>query len=77
MILFALSSNPSTESFVGKSLEVRFMLVGFIPGLHVLIKDVPGVGKTTMGRAMVVRVDVDFARIQFHSRPAFQAISPK
>ena len=51
--------------FVGKSREVRFMLVGFISGLHVLIEDVPGVGKTTLARVMAASAGVDFARIQF------------
>ena len=51
--------------FVGKSREVRFMLTGFISGLHVLIEDVPGVGKTTLARVMAASAGVDFARIQF------------
>ena len=51
--------------FVGKKREVRFMLVGFIAGLHVLIEDVPGVGKTTLARVMAASAGVDFARIQF------------
>ena len=51
--------------FVGKKREVRFMLAGFISGLHVLIEDVPGVGKTTLARVMAASAGVDFARIQF------------
>ena len=51
--------------FVGKKETVRTLLTGFISGLHVLIEDVPGVGKTTLARALASAVGLDFTRIQF------------
>lgn len=41
------------------------MLIGFISGLHVLIEDVPGVGKTTLAKCLAASVGLSFARIQF------------
>ena len=51
--------------FVGKELQVRLLLVGFFSGLHVLIEDIPGVGKTTLARSLAGSVNLDFGRIQF------------
>jgi len=51
--------------FVGKELQVRLLLVGFFSGLHVLIEDIPGVGKTTLARSLAGSVKLDFGRIQF------------
>jgi MoxR-like ATPase len=53
------------EVFVGKDDMIRLMLTGFISGLHVLIEDVPGVGKTTLARALSAGLGLDFSRIQF------------
>jgi MoxR-like ATPase len=41
------------------------MLIGFLSGLHVLIEDIPGVGKTTLARSLASSVGLDFGRIQF------------
>ena len=51
--------------FVGKEKQIRVMLLGFCAGLHVLIEDVPGVGKTTLARSLAVSAGLDFGRIQF------------
>lgn len=51
--------------FVGKERQVRILLLGLCSGLHVLIEDVPGVGKTTLARALAASVGLDFGRIQF------------
>lgn len=53
------------EVFVGKQRQVRHMLIGFIAGLHVLIEDVPGVGKTTLARCLAASTGIDYGRIQF------------
>jgi MoxR-like ATPase len=50
---------------VGKQETVRTLLTGFISGLHVLIEDVPGVGKTTLARSLAAAAGLDFTRIQF------------
>ena len=51
--------------FVGKEKVVRLLATGFIAGLHVLIEDVPGVGKTTLARSLAACLGLDFSRIQF------------
>jgi MoxR-like ATPase len=51
--------------FMGKDEPVDLMLLGFIAGLPVLIEDIPGVGKTTLARALAAACDLDFGRIQF------------
>ena len=59
-----LGANIETV-FIGKSDAVRLVLVGLFSGGHVLIEDVPGVGKTTLARALARSVDCSFRRIQF------------
>jgi MoxR-like ATPase len=49
----------------GKSEVIDLLLVGVIGGGHVLIEDVPGVGKTTMAQALARAVGVTFTRVQF------------
>ncbi|MBN2736591.1 MAG: MoxR family ATPase [Spirochaetales bacterium] len=51
--------------FIGKKEQIRFMLTGFLSGLHVLIEDIPGVGKTTLAKALAASVGLSFSRIQF------------
>lgn len=51
--------------FVGKEYQIRTMLIGLLAGLHVLIEDIPGVGKTTLAKCLSQSVDLDFGRIQF------------
>ena len=50
---------------VGKREAVKYTLVGLIARGHVLIEDVPGVGKTTLARALARSIDCEFRRIQF------------
>ena len=50
---------------LGKPAAVYHLLVGLLAGGHVLMEDVPGVGKTTLARALARTVDGHFSRIQF------------
>ena len=50
---------------LGKRNVARKCLVAMLAGEHVLLEDVPGVGKTLMGKAMARSVDSEFRRIQF------------
>ncbi len=50
---------------VGKSREVRMVLVALLCRGHVLIEDVPGVGKTVLAKAIARSIGSTFKRIQF------------
>jgi MoxR-like ATPase len=51
----------------GKSDVVELALVSLLAGGHLLIEDVPGVGKTTLAQALARSFDCTFQRIQFTS----------
>lgn len=50
---------------VGKPEPIRMALVALLAEGHVLIEDVPGVGKTLLARSIAVSIDSPFRRIQF------------
>lgn len=50
---------------LGKPQAVEHLLIALIAGGHVLMEDVPGVGKTTLARALSLSVEGQFSRIQF------------
>ncbi|MED1470037.1 MoxR family ATPase [Bacillus salipaludis] len=50
---------------IGKRSVAELSLVSLLAGGHVLLEDVPGVGKTMMVRALAKSVDAKFRRIQF------------
>jgi MoxR-like ATPase len=52
---------------LGKSREVRLAFVCLLAGGHLLIEDLPGVGKTTLAHALAVTLGLGFQRIQFTS----------
>jgi len=56
----------NVESIVlGKPLVVRLTMTALLAEGHVLLEDVPGVGKTTLARAMAASVQGQWRRIQF------------
>jgi MoxR-like ATPase len=50
---------------VGKGDAVDLALVALLCHGHVLIEDVPGIGKTTLAKALARSIDCEFRRIQF------------
>jgi len=50
---------------LGKRDVVRLCIVALLAGEHILLEDVPGVGKTLIGKALAKSVDAKFCRIQF------------
>ena len=50
---------------VGKHYEVLLLVTALIAGGHVLIEDVPGVGKTTLAAVLARAAGLDFRRAQF------------
>jgi MoxR-like ATPase len=50
---------------LGKPDVVRWCLVALLSGEHVLLEDVPGVGKTLVAKALARSVAGDFCRLQF------------
>jgi MoxR-like ATPase len=56
-----------TQVLIGKESQVRDVVIGLLARGHVLIEDVPGVGKTLLALATARSMGVRFRRIQFTS----------
>jgi MoxR-like ATPase len=52
---------------IGKSKQVKLAVSCLLAGGHLLIEDVPGVGKTTLSHTLAKTLGLDFNRIQFTS----------
>ncbi|MBT0568905.1 MoxR family ATPase [Curvibacter sp. CHRR-16] len=57
--------NQLNTAIVGKSTQVRDSLACLLAGGHLLIEDVPGVGKTTLAHVLARTLGLQFARVQF------------
>lgn len=53
------------QFFVGKESVVENMLICLLAGGHVLLEDVPGIGKTTLAKCFAQVIECSFGRIQF------------
>ena len=51
----------------GKSETVKFALIALLADGHLLIEDVPGIGKTTLANSLARALELSFQRIQFTS----------
>ena len=60
-------ANQVNQIVVGKEVQVRQALVCILAGGHLLIEDVPGVGKTTLAHALAISLGLKFNRVQFTS----------
>lgn len=54
-----------SQVIVGKRNEVRLTVLGLLSQGHILIEDIPGVGKTMMAKALARSIGCTFSRIQF------------
>ena len=52
---------------LGKATEVRLAFVALLSDGHLLIEDLPGLGKTTLAHAMAATLGLGFQRVQFTS----------
>ncbi len=55
------------QVIVGKELQVRQALTCLLAGGHLLLEDLPGVGKTTLSHALALSLGLQFNRVQFTS----------
>jgi MoxR-like ATPase len=63
--LIALLEDNMGRVVLGKADVVRWCLVALLAGEHVLLEDVPGVGKTLVAKALAKSVAGEFCRLQF------------
>ena len=61
-----LAENVSTV-LAGKREAVDLAITVFLAGGHILVEDVPGVGKTTLARALAKSIGLGYRRVQFTS----------
>lgn len=54
-----------SQVIIGKRNEVRLTVLGLLAQGHILIEDIPGVGKTMMAKALSRSIGCTFSRIQF------------
>lgn len=57
--------NNIAKVMIGKEQTVDLLLTALIAGGHVLLEDVPGMGKTVLAKALSKSMDMQFGRIQF------------
>ena len=60
-----LLRNNIESVVLGKPEIVQLLVTCLLAGEHVLLEDVPGVGKTLAAKAMSQSIEGDFARLQF------------
>ena len=53
------------QVIIGKRNEIRLATLGLLCKGHILLEDIPGVGKTMMARALSKTIGLSFSRIQF------------
>ena len=57
--------NEIKKVICGKDHIITQTLTGILAGGHILMEDVPGVGKTTMALAFSKTMGLDYGRVQF------------
>ena len=54
-----------SQVIVGKRYAIELLLVAFLADGHVLIEDIPGLGKTLMAKSLAKTIGGSFKRVQF------------
>lgn len=62
-----LVAKQLNQIIIGKETQIKQALVCLLAGGHLLIEDVPGVGKTTLAHALAIALGLKFNRLQFTS----------
>ncbi len=57
----------ASQIILGKEVQIRLSLACLISGGHLLIEDIPGVGKTTLAQTLARLLGLSYQRIQFTS----------
>lgn len=57
--------NNMEQIIVGKREVIEYALITLLAGGHLLLEDVPGVGKTTLAKTLAQTINCGFTRIQF------------
>ena len=57
--------DESQKVIISKEKQVKLALATFLSGSHVLIEDIPGVGKTTLAKTLSHVIGLEYSRIQF------------
>lgn len=57
--------NNMEQVIVGKREVIEYSLITLLAGGHLLLEDVPGVGKTTLAKTLAQTINCGFTRIQF------------
>ena len=63
--LFARLDNEVSKTVVGKSAQLRLMTAAILAEGHILLDDLPGVGKTTLVKSLALALGCNFRSIQF------------
>lgn len=59
--------NECEKIIVDKELQIKLSLASFLSNSHILIEDIPGVGKTTLAKTLSHVLGLDYTRVQFTS----------
>lgn len=60
-----LVKNEIKKTLVGKDNAIESIMIAMLSGGHVLIEDLPGLGKTTLAKAFAASLECAYRRIQF------------
>ena len=63
--LFKKLDGEVSKLIIGKSAQLRLMSAAILSGGHILLDDLPGVGKTTLVKSLSIALGCRFRRIQF------------